>query len=121
MTIRNMFATLADLVGMETEDSDDGLYVVTTRDNTFGAGVMAGEREVLERMGTAIHADRFFILPSSIHELLIVRDDYSTGVTSESLLDMVTEINEYEVAPQDRLVDNVYHYDITSGKLIHCK
>lgn len=121
MIVRSMFATLADISGMEVEDTDDGLYVVTTKDNVFGAGVMAGGRDAFERMGQAIHADRFFILPSSIHELLIVRDDYSTGFTFEALLEMVTEINEHEVAPQDRLVDNVYHYDMTSGELSHCR
>lgn len=52
----------------------------------------------------------FFILPSSIHETIVVPDngefDYRV------LQDMVQTINASEVSPEERLSDHVYHYDV---------
>lgn len=121
MTVRSLFSTLTGLTDtVDDEDiGGDGLYVVTTRDAHFGAGVIAAGRAALQRMGEALHTDEFFILPSSVHELLIVRDD--GAFTFDGLLSMVTEINATQVAPADRLTDNVYHYDCRSGQLVHCR
>lgn len=51
----------------------------------------------------------FFILPSSIHEVLIVPDNGQMGL--RDLEDMVKEVNATQVAPEDKLTDSVYHYD----------
>ena len=51
----------------------------------------------------------FFVLPSSIHEVLLYQDDGTIG--RKDLEDMVRSINQTEVAPADRLSDFVYHYD----------
>ncbi|MBR6173140.1 MAG: hypothetical protein IKQ49_08255 [Eubacterium sp.] len=59
---------------------------------------------IAQQMGTD-----FFVLPSSVHEVLILPDDGSQDL--ESLQFMVREINRTEVAPEDRLSDFVYHYD----------
>lgn len=50
--------------------------------------------------------DDFYILPSSIYELLIISaSDFEDGAMSE----MVRSINATEVAEADRLVDHAYH------------
>ena len=51
------------------------------------------------------------MLPSSIHEVLLLPDDGKTDY--HELAEMVQTINETQVAPVDRLSDNVYHYDKT--------
>ena len=51
----------------------------------------------------------YFILPSSIHETLILPDDGFMSVTM--LKNMVTEINETQVMENERLTNEVYHYD----------
>lgn len=52
----------------------------------------------------------FFILPSSTHETLVIPDN---GTFDYRVLeDMVQTINENEVAPEERLSDHVYHYDV---------
>lgn len=51
----------------------------------------------------------FYILPSSIHEILLVKDDETFDINR--LEDMVKEVNETQVAPEDLLTDSVYHYD----------
>ena len=51
----------------------------------------------------------FFVLPSSINEILLVPDN--GDMTADALRDMVKDVNAKEVSPEERLSDNVYHYD----------
>ena len=51
----------------------------------------------------------FFILPSSIHQMLVLPDDGQ--VDAEMLRDMVKEVNATQVAPAERLTNDVYHFD----------
>lgn len=53
-------------------------------------------------------AGDFYILPSSVHELLIMPD--VKGMTKSELLRMVREVNENCVQPDEILSDHVYHY-----------
>ncbi|MBQ7925064.1 MAG: hypothetical protein IJ335_02090, partial [Lachnospiraceae bacterium] len=53
---------------------------------------------------------KFYILPSSVHEVILLKDD---GEESPSKLqEMVREINQCEVDPTEVLSDSIYHYDI---------
>lgn len=55
-----------------------------------------------------------YILPSSVHEVLAV----STELTEpEELAQMVAEVNMQEVALEERLSNQVYHYDKDLRKL----
>ena len=49
------------------------------------------------------------MIPSSINEILLVPDN--GDMTADALRDMVQEVNAKEVSPEERLSDNVYHYD----------
>ena len=51
----------------------------------------------------------FFVLPSSVHEVLLIPDDGSMELSY--LEQMVRDVNQQEVAPEERLSDNVFHYD----------
>ncbi len=51
----------------------------------------------------------FYLLPSSIHELVLVPDN--GGMNSKELGMMVQSINMTEVLPEERLTDSAYHYD----------
>ena len=72
----------------------------------FGAACM-----LYENIFTFISRDLsqdFFILPSSIHEVILLPD---TGeFSADTLREMVTEINREHVMPFEVLSDNVYHY-----------
>lgn len=82
-------------------------FIVTNTDRIDGAGVIFYP-EFMENMGELLGND-LFILPSSIHEMLILPDD--GRVDAEMLRDMVKEINATQVAQEERLTDDVYHYD----------
>lgn len=83
------------------------LMVLTNTQGFQGAAVLfyPGQLDaVAQQMG-----QDFFVLPSSVHETLILADDGTADL--DSLQMMVREINMTTVAPEDRLSDFVYHYD----------
>jgi hypothetical protein len=56
-----------------------------------------------------------FILPSSVHEVILLPDD--AGTEKEALLDMVMEINRTQVAESEVLADSIYYYRKDSDKM----
>ena len=92
---------------------DTGLLVVSNTDGTLGAGVIAMDGlldELANKMGGS-----FYMLPSSIHEVLIQKDSIIPGDDVEEkakvLNEMVRSVNESDVWPEDVLSDHAYHYD----------
>ena len=87
---------------------DDGnMFILTNQEKLNGATALLDTKimgEISERFG-----ENFFILPSSLHEVLIVPE--KEGMELSVLENMVQEVNATQVAPQDRLSDHVYKYD----------
>lgn len=110
-SIRPLFNVLADMNPVFEDDfmpePDNTLFVCTNEKGMYGAGAVA-HPEFMDEAGKKLQGN-FFVLPSSIHEVLLLKDDGHTDY--HALLDMVTAINATEVQPQDRLTDNVYHVD----------
>lgn len=108
--VKNMGEVLREMIGAKanfTTFPDSPLQCITNSERFMGASVILYPGlldEVAERLG-----ENFFILPSSIHEVLAMPE--SEGYNFHALEMMVRSINEAEVAPVDRLSDNVYHYD----------
>jgi hypothetical protein len=66
--------------------------------------------DITEKLG-----QDYFILPSSVHEVLIVpKNDQMDLKTLES---MVQDVNATQVAPEERLSDHVYAYDAKEHEL----
>ena len=114
--IRGMSEVMTEMMGSEQAEmmgiapvapEDEQLFVATVPDKTHGASVLAYQNfmdQAAERVG-----GDFYILPSSIHEILIVPDNGRIGL--KELEDMVRDVNATQVAPADKLTDSVYHYD----------
>lgn len=95
---------------LDREDSETktiGIYVLSNRSKVKGAGVISypGVMEKVDHL----FPNGFYILPSSIHELLVVPK--SPDLDPKGLGEMVREINRSEVAKEDQLSDRVYTYD----------
>ncbi len=111
----SMAEVMQQMMGIEPDMAADmmppmegpQLMVLTNTQGMHGAGALFYPDQletIAQQMGTD-----FFVLPSSVHEVLILPDDGSQDL--DSLQFMVREINRTEVAPEDRLSDFVYHYD----------
>ena len=90
--------------GMSMEECP--LWMATNILSDHGAGVLAYPdffERAQEKVGT-----NFYVLPSSIHELLLVPDD--GNLLTEELKAMVEYVNYTTVDEKDWLSDNVYHY-----------
>ena len=80
------------------------LYVLTNTEKVRGAALIFDP--VIRRKVMDIFGKDCFVLPSSIHETLILPCDASSS-EPEDMLRMVREINGEMVEPQDRLSDSV--------------
>ena len=98
---------------IETSETPN-LLVLTTKDQTEGASLIANTelmKEIHQKLG-----EDFYILPSSIHEVLLVRKSEFPD-SADSLKEMVQSVNQSMVAPEERLSDEVYKFDGRSIRL----
>lgn len=85
---------------------ENGVYCVTNADKYLGSGIILCDeamRKIYEKVGT------FFLLPSSIHEVLIVPE--SNGLSWEEASEMVAQVNATEVAEDERLIDEALYFN----------
>lgn len=112
--IQGMSEVMREMMGPEAfemfglpEEQEEMMYVATVPDKNSGAGVLAYQ-DFMDQAAEKLGGD-FYILPSSIHEILLVPDNGDKA--ADDLRDMVREVNATQVSPQEKLTDNVYHYD----------
>ena len=108
---KNMADTLRELMGDDCGIEDAPMWVLSTEDKLMGAGAMFVPK-VLKAVKERVGLEQFYILPSSIHEVLVVTEP---NANADDLRNMVIEVNSTQVAPEDKLSDNVYFYN---GKTI---
>lgn len=83
------------------------MYVATNEQCSLGAAVMRYP-DFREKVRGMI-GEGFYILPSSIHEVILVPESF--GMEPERMQEMVKEINQIGVAPEEVLSDSVYYSD----------
>ena len=101
-----MAEVIAALMGMDVPSGDEELlYVATTKDKLHGASIML-LGDVLTDFCKDHGLDSVWIIPSSKHEILLVK-----GAMDRAEIDaMIQEVNETQVAEQDRLSDHGYWF-----------
>ena len=95
---------------------DEALFVLSNSGKMFGAAAILDNkflRGIAERMGKEL-----YVLPSSIHELLVVTPNVEKNL--DELKEMVTSTNASTLDPEERLSDHVYRYNIETGLEIAC-
>ena len=91
----------------ETALSNWQMNIATNKERVFGS-VCLLEPEVFQTIAERTGAN-LFILPSSIHEVIVVANNGSCSKTD--LERMVIDVNETQVLEQEVLSDHVYLYD----------
>ena len=96
--------SMGEVLGFE----DPGyMWVVSTSSNVFGAAAILCPdliRKVQDRVGT-----EFYVLPSSVHEVLAIPKDGSFDPAELAML--VQSVNEAEVRPEERLSNSAYVFN----------
>ncbi|MBR1692441.1 MAG: hypothetical protein IJ711_06645 [Lachnospiraceae bacterium] len=90
------------------------MYILTNVHRLNGASVIL-YRKVLDDFAKSCKGS-FFLLPSSIHEVILV--PAQNAVSMEELSQMVRDVNETQVEAEEFLSDHAYYYDAESRRLL---
>ncbi len=114
--VMSMNSVIESMLDDRTEDMlpdlENGvMYVATNDTQTNGASVFL-YNSLLSEFANRIGRD-FYIIPSSIHELIFLPDDLQ--MKPEDLRGMVCEVNSTCVKPEEVLSNNVYRFRRDTG------
>ena len=87
--------------------TDSPLYILSNIERLNGAAALWYEGQ-MDLIAKELKVDKYYILPSSIHEVLIL--PYSEDLDPEELKKMVHEVNRTELMKEDILSDSVFLY-----------
>ena len=111
-TFKAMKDVLGELMGYLVDDCDVPLWVLSNEQNVNGASAM-GYENLLDKIATQLGTS-FYVLPSSLHEVLICTN---LEMPPAILREMVQMVNEDQVAESDFLSDEVFYYDYDNHSL----
>lgn len=87
------------------------MYVLTNERCLNSAAHMLNED--IFRDFSELHSADFFVLPSSVHDLILIPAD--KYLVADDLTEIVQQVNDTQVLPGDRLSDHVYVYKREGG------
>lgn len=102
-----MQKVLEEMAGISVGESGMHLYVLTNKEGMFGASAMLYSEEI-KGLADKLHTD-LLILPSSLHEVLLLPDDHVWEY--DSYRKMVKEVNTTQVDPEEILSFSLYRYN----------
>ncbi len=101
--------------------TNEPMLVLTNKENIGGSSILANNN-ILKKVSEVVNDD-YYILPSSIHELLIIPKNMSKEMklTEQALGVMVRDVNVSQVDAEERLSDHVYSYSRDTKEIETCK
>ena len=95
----------------------EDILVLTNDSNYFGASVIL-YKNLLQEI-SELNNSSYFIIPSSIHEVIMIPDYDSTDKDQElqALNELVNSVNKECISIEDYLSDHAYYYDCTQKTL----
>lgn len=118
VTVISMSQTIAEMMGgeiMEIPPEKD--MIVLSNESKVNGAIGIFDKATMDSLAEK-YGD-FILLPSSVHESLVVPE--AAGLSVEDARQMVREVNATQVEPQDKLTDNVYKYDKSTHELRICR
>ena len=102
---------------IDPQEVDMPMFVLTSQDRIHGAGLILNP--VVQQKIAHILGGDYYVLPSSIHEVLVLPN--TGGRSVRDLTEMVREVNRTMVAPDEVLSDKVQFYDSRSKTLMNAE
>ncbi len=106
-SIKSMDEVLKELMGnpdLELPEPEIPMYVCTNEKKTMGSVGIFLDKELRKSAAEKLDGD-FLILPSSIHEVILVP---AKGIDPHMMADMINSVNSEEVNPEDVLGTHPY-------------
>lgn len=116
--IQNILSKLIgiDMEAFSQEDINEiiPMYILSNACNMYGAGCILYE-DVLKKLADKLGSN-LYILPSSIHETIILAD--TSDFIKNELMDMVQSVNETQLANEEILSNEVYYFSRAQGSIV---
>lgn len=111
---------IVELLGVTSDayvpEDENHMYILSNELRHFGAACILYD-PVLEDISKVLEDD-FYVLPSSIHEVIILSAKHAPSQTD--LDEMIAEINNTQVADEEILSDHAYYYSRKQKRLLLC-
>lgn len=91
------------------------MFILTNTQNAHGATVICYP-DFLQKLSMELDTD-FFILPSSIHEVILI--PMKSEIHLSDLSEMVKEVNSTQLEPEEVLSDHAYYYMRSQNKVMY--
>lgn len=115
--VKPMKQVIAELLDKEITEidvpEDDAMYVITNAMKNRGAAGLF-DLDLLRKTAEELQSD-FFILPSSMHEIILVLE--TSAPSKQMLKESVEDVNQCQVKEEEYLSDNVYYYSRESHEV----
>lgn len=96
------------------EKSEPSMYILTNRENMYGAGCLLYQG-LLAHYARQMDSD-FYILPSSVHEVILVPT--SSDRDLQKMSEMVASVNSSALLPEEILSDHAYYYSREQDEIL---
>ncbi len=93
---------------------EDCMYILTNQSQNFGAACILYP-DVLSNIARKLK-ENYYVLPSSIHEVIIVPESQSPCRTDLDC--MIRDINETQVSPEEVLSNRAYYFSQQENRLL---
>lgn len=103
----DIFSVMDGLDGYAPSPSSSNIYVLTNSDKLFGASAILYP-QLLSLIAHRMECD-FVIIPSSIHEVLLV--PYTENTPPAHYEEMISEVNDTQLAREEILSDHAYFFE----------
>ena len=119
--LENIFDLIIKINGLDGEQlypeemrgENGDVFVLSNPDRLYG-GRLLYDIDKLSKITDKL-GKHYYIIPSSIHELILIRDRLDLEI--DYIRQMVHEVNRTTVVPEEVLSDNVYVYDNDSKRV----
>jgi hypothetical protein len=98
------------MINEEIDNNSIPMFIITNKEKNKGAsGIL--NKQLLKNIAVNYSCNKLIMLPSSIHEVIII-PYIDSSMTIEEFSSMVSEINNTQVSPEERLTDKAYLINI---------
>lgn len=119
--LQGILSTIAEYIGLPMEpddivmDSMCPMYVATNDFSYNGSGVLLYEN-LMKNIAEKFQTD-LYIIPCSIHELIIVQKEAIPLENISDIKDMISCVNQNEVKEEDILSDSLYYFNRETSEI----
>ena len=113
-SLAEVLGSMAECFGETIPKDDFPMYVLTNHHKVNGASQII-RKDVLRHAGEVLGKD-FMIIPSSIHEVLLVPDSGEPDL-AKNIIGIIDYVNHTQVAEEEVLSSHVYRYCRANGEV----